>query len=154
MRELPRYIRMLENGLQLGAEVQVAVMSCIIQRLDTKAISDKNQPVFAFLPNSNGEHAAQALETRGIPLHKGPQGHFRIAMGFEVVTERFEFAAQLRVIIDFTVEGDCVVSVFGVHRLIAAGKIDNLQPDRSEGNVEGFVDALLVRASMVQTLNS
>ena len=75
-------------------------------------------------------------------------------MRLELVAERFQFAAQFRMVINFTVEDDRIVSVFGVHRLIAAGKIDNLQADCAEGNVVRFVNALLVRASMVQTLNS
>ena len=53
-------------------------------------------------------------------------------MRIKFVPERFQFPAQFRVIVDLAVERNCVVAAIGVHRLVAAGKIDDLQPHRAK----------------------
>jgi hypothetical protein len=52
------------------------------------------------------------------------------------------------VIIDFAVESDYGAPVAALHRLIAAGQIENLQPDGAEDDLTVLEYTLLVRPAM------
>ena len=67
--------------------------------------------------------------------------------------ERFEFLANLGVVVDFAIEDDDGVAVFGAHGLIAAGEIDDLEPHRAHRDIRGFMRALLIRAAMIDALH-
>jgi hypothetical protein len=49
-------------------------------------------------------------------------------MSLEVVAQSFELATELEMVIDFAIEDDSVITVFGKDRLVAVGEIDDFQP--------------------------
>ena len=51
--------RMHEEGLQLRAEVQIAIAAVVVQRLDAEAVAHQHQPAIGFGPDGEREHAAQ-----------------------------------------------------------------------------------------------
>src|SRR5688500_7107149 len=63
---------------------------------------------------------------------------------------RLKLFADLAVVVDFAVEGDCRVAVVSDNRLVAAGKIDDFQANGAESGEIAFEDALLVGAAVVQ----
>jgi hypothetical protein len=76
--------------------------------------------------------------------------HFGVAVGGKAVTHRFEFAAELPVIVDFAVKNEHRSAVFGGNRLIAAVKIDDLEAHGSEGDKRVFVCTVLVWAAVAE----
>ena len=76
---------------------------------------------------------------------------FRIAMGVKTMAERFEFAAHFEVVINFAIEDDYRVAVFGLNRLISPGEIDDFEP--SGAKIAGWcVDPWLIRTAMNQRI--
>jgi hypothetical protein len=69
-------------------------------------------------------------------------------MGLKAAAERFEFAADLKVIIDFTVENNHGVAVFRKNRLIAGRQINNLEAGRAERTGSRSKHSLLIRSAM------
>ena len=51
-------------------------------------------------------------------------------------------------IVDFAIENDCRVAVFGGERLISQHEVDNLQPRCSDRDSMRFKNTLLVRSAM------
>ena len=99
-----------------------------------------------LLQIGNRKHASQPLETVGIPLKKCLKNGFRIAVGLKAAAERFEFAADLKVIIDFTVENDHGVAIFGKNRLIARRQVNNLEAGCTERAGSRSKHSLLIRS--------
>ncbi len=144
---------MSKNRFQFRAEVNVSVSNCVVKRLYAEPVTYQDQSSRRFLPKCGSKHASKAPETIGVPLHKGPQGNFRVAVRLKLVPELFQFAAQLCVIINLSVEDDRAIAIFGPHRLIAAFQINNLEANGAHREVAGFENAVLIRASVMQFRN-
>ncbi len=69
------------------------------------------------------------------------------------MAERFQLFADLGVIVNFAVEDNDGIAVFGAHRLIAAGEINDLQPHRAHRSIGRFMHAVLIRAAMIEALH-
>jgi hypothetical protein len=101
-------------------------------------------------PESRGEHPAEAPEGIDIPFEKCVEGGFGVAPGMEPVTGLFQFLAQFRVVIQFSVEDQDGIALVGRHGLIAVLKVDDAEPHGSQRHFGGFPDTLLVRSAMNQ----
>jgi hypothetical protein len=69
---------------------------------------------------------------------------------FEAVAKGFEFAADLKMIVDLPVKDDAAVTVARMDRLVARVQVDNLQPGCTHREKAGREDSLLVRTTMKQ----
>src|SRR5215467_2112047 len=66
------------------------------------------------------------------------------------MTQAFQLAAQLVIVIDFAVENQNDVAVVADHRLIAVGEIHDLQPNRAQRHATRLPGPLLIGTSMSQ----
>src|SRR6202044_936088 len=95
-----------------------------VKRLNADAVACQNQTLLGVSPNGGSEHASQSLETIGIPFEKCLKNGFSVTVALKAAAERFEFAADLKVVIDFSVENDDRVVIFGKNWLITRCQIN------------------------------
>src|SRR5271168_1569256 len=118
---------MNENALQFRRKEEVVAAFSDIERLDADAVAGEHQPLPGIAPDGSREHAAQPLEASGVPLEKCLQDGFGIAVSLKTVAEQLKLAADLKVVVNFTIEDDDRVAIFGKNRLIAACQIDDFK---------------------------
>src|SRR3954469_21466004 len=109
--DVARDLGMTQNGLKLRSEVDVLLITGIVERLNAHAVPRKNEASPRLLPNSEGKHSAKLLNTRGVPLHKRVENYFRIAGGVESVSQGDELLAQLGVVIDLTIKNENMIFI-------------------------------------------
>src|SRR5208282_1316810 len=114
---------MNENALQLRRKEEVVAALGDVQRLDADAVAGEHQPLPGIAPDGSREHATQAFETSGVPLQKCLQDGFSITVSLKTVAQRLKLAADLEVVVNFAIEGDDRVAIFGKNRLIAACQV-------------------------------
>src|SRR5713101_843863 len=139
---------MRKDGLQLRTKNQFIAAPVDIQGLDAHAVARQDEPLLSRRPQRYGKHAVESLEAASAPSQEGLQHYFCVTAGSEDVAGVFQFVSQFTVIVDLAVENDDRLAVFAEQRLLAGLQIDDLQAHRSQGNVRGFVCALLVRTPM------
>ncbi len=100
---------------------------------------------FVCGPQRHGKHPAQPRQELLIPLEKGVENDLGVAMGRKPVAQGFELFPQVSMVVDFPVEDQNRVPILAEHGLIAGVQINDLQADRTEGNVGRLVGGLLVR---------
>jgi hypothetical protein len=120
-----RDLGMDEDAFKFGGEQEVSVAMGEVEGLDAEAIAGEDEALGGFCPEADGEHAAEAGETFDIPLQESVEDGLGIAVGREGVAEGLEFAAEVEVVVDFSVEDDDGVSVGGVDGLIAGVEVEN-----------------------------
>jgi hypothetical protein len=69
-------------------------------------------------------------------------------VGLKAVAKRFEVVADLKVIIDFTVENDHAVAIFGKNWLIPGRQVNNLETGCTERAGSRLKHSLLIRSAM------
>ena len=74
-------------------------------------------------------------------------------MSLEAVAQSFQLAPDFEMVIDFAIEDDDRIAIFGKDRLVAVGEIDNLQPGGAQGTALGTENSLLIRAAMNKRLS-
>jgi len=119
-----------------------------VERLDAQAVAGEDEAFSRFAPERDGEHAAEAGETCGVPFKEGVENGFGVAAGMEAMAVLFELAADFQMIVDFAVEDDAGVAVVGNDGLITGVEVDNFQTSGAEGKKRGGEDADLIGAAM------
>src|SRR5260370_495924 len=109
-----------KNRFQLGAKKKIFPLARDVKRFDSHAVARQNQPSRGFSPQSDREHSAQPSQAFLIPLHEGAKNGFRVGMRLETMTKLFQFVSYFDEVVDFTIEGDSEIAVFGQNRLIPA----------------------------------
>ncbi len=139
-----------QDGLHLGAEVEVATAMRDVERLDAHAVADEHQAALRLGPEGGGEHAAQARERVGVPFEEGSQDGFGIAGRVETVAALDQLAAKLGVVVDLAVEDQDGVAVIAAHGLLAVLQVDDFEANSAEGHIRGFPDVLFVGTAVGQ----
>src|ERR1700722_11608884 len=132
-----RLIGILEQGFDLRGKGDSSVMNAVVERLDADPVSDEPEPARLCIPQSDGKHAAEFLETSDAPLLKSMQNHFGVrVMGFPAANaEHFELAPDLGMVVDFAVEDDLQRSVAIAHGLGSSiGQINDGQAAMSQSH--------------------
>jgi len=73
---------------------------------------------------------------------------FSITVSLKAVTEGFEFAADLKMVINFAVEDDYGVAIFGKNRLIPGCQVNNLEARSTERAGSRLKYTLLIWSAM------
>ena len=120
----------------------------IIKRLDAQAIARQEKLAPRLVPNGEGEHATQVLDTAGAMFFVQVQDRFRVTVRAIDVAASFQLRAVVRVVIDLSVIGDVQRAVLVGHRLMTAGHIDDAQSAMAQTDGAVDEDALIVRATM------
>src|SRR5438309_4976943 len=74
--------------------------------------------------------------------------HLRVGLGFENVPFVQEKVSQFPEVVDFSVKGDPDGAVLIRERLMPAAEIDNRETSVAKRHLGGYVDSLIIRASM------
>ena len=142
------------QGLEFRTEDEIAPGPAVVQRLDPQAVAHQPQGPLPAVPEGQGEHARAALNGRArTPLDAGRQKGLGVRAAPEAVAQRFQFPAQVRMVVDLAVEDQDVAAVGRKHGLRAQGrKFQHGQPPMPQGQagVRLGPDALPVRAAMGQ----
>ena len=140
----------LQQSLELRAEIYIGSLPMQVQRLDSQPIPAEHQPFVRLAPERHREHAPKLPEALRIPLEKGMERDLGIAMSVEAMAEGFEFTAQLGVIVDLAVEDDDRLPVVAPERLISSAQVDNFEAHRAQRDVPCLKRALLIGPAMDQ----
>ena len=127
-RRFPMWSR--TKGLQLRGEENTLRRCRVVERLDAEAIARQGQRPRLAVPQREGKHADRAFD-RGFdaPKRAGFQQHLGIGVAAHGMAGRLQLAADVAVIVDFTIEGDDKSPIGRMHRLRAAGaEIDDGKP--------------------------
>ena len=116
-----------QQRLRRGGEAETARRFVVVQRLDAQTVAREEQRV--AVPDREGEHAVQALDTGFAPFKVRPQNDLGVAVGAEGMAERDQLGAQLGVVVDRAVEHQRGAGRGIQHGLRGFfGKIDDRQP--------------------------
>src|SRR5690242_9050121 len=101
-----------EQRLNFRAEKQASSAESVVQRLLPETITRQEEPLVSLVPKRKSKHAVQLLNTVGTIFFVSVDDHFGICIGIKAMALRFELRAQLRKVIDFSVENDPGVAIF------------------------------------------
>ena len=140
--------RVLEQGLELRGEHELAIRPRIEQRLLADPIAGQEQESPPLVPDREGEHAAKPPQASRPILLEGMDDDLGVAPGGEPVSVCLQLGAQLEEIVDLAVERHPDRAVLVAHRLPAAGQVDDAEPALAEADVALDVEPLVVGAAM------
>src|SRR5207302_974460 len=95
-----------EERLDFGSEQQQRPRGRPVERLDTQAIANEQQPTPRRVPEGEREHAAQVADAVVTPLLVRVDDCFRIAARFVLVAACFQVASNLGVVVNLAVVRD------------------------------------------------
>ena len=75
-----------------------------------------------------------------------------VAVCIKGVAEPFQLVAEFEIVIDLTVEDNPGGAVLVVNRLLAAFHIDNRQPPHAQADSLAEVEAVIIRATMADSV--
>src|SRR5687767_5733226 len=86
-------------------------------------VSGEKQPLLRFVPERNGEHAVEAMQSVITPLLVAVNNNFSIALSFKSMPRIHQFRSQFAEVINFAVKDDDDGPVFVADRLLAASDV-------------------------------
>jgi hypothetical protein len=125
-----------EEGLGLARDVQDVPNLSVVEGLDPEPVAGGKELLLGLVPQAEGEHPAELLDTRLAPLAVGVQDDLGVRGGLESLDS--EFLTQLDVVVDLAVERDPIAVPVG-HRLLAGTEIDDAEPAVGEADVTAGV---------------
>ena len=138
--------------LDLATEVQGPIEHRIEERLLAQAIARQQQLAPALIVDGEREHPLQAPDGVGSPLFVGVNDRLGVRGGPEAMAARLELLPELAVVVDLAVEDDPDAAVLVLHRLMAAGAVDDGQPAVTERRVRIGKHAAAVRAAVPEAV--
>ena len=151
--EVAPQARMHQEGLQLRGEEDRAVRQLrVVERLDAQAVAGQEQHPLPFVPEAEGEHAAEAIDAAFAPFLPGVDDHLGIAMRPEDVAFRLKLPRQFLEVVDLAVVDDDDRAILVEERLLAGGQIDDREPAVAEADARGDVEARIVGSAMAQAV--
>ena len=137
--------RQRTQRLDLAGEGEQRVAVDVVKRLDAEAVAGAEQALPLLIPDGEGEHADKAFQAGRPPGVISLKDHFGVAFGAKRVAERFQFLAQLEVVVDFAVERQPQLLARHCHWLVTGRReIEDRQAAVSERDVgrkrRGFVN--------------
>src|SRR5690349_11173510 len=125
---------MLQKRFYLGGECETFAVPIVVERLDAQAVPGTEKRLRLLIPNGKGEHATEALDTRGSVLLKCMNDGFGIATRPVLVACPLKIGAYIGVVKNFAVIDNPDVAVLVLHRLVTAGYIDDAKTPMSQAN--------------------
>src|SRR5262249_31732358 len=115
-------------------------------------VAGQEEGVVLFVPEGEGEHAAQMLDTAGAVLLVGVDDRLGVALAVKAVAEALQAGSQLREVVDFSVERYPDGAVLVGHRLAAAYQVDDAEATLPQGGRTVDGEAFPVRPAVDQPL--
>ena len=142
--------RMAEKRLGLRREEEQPTAVPVIERLFPESVARHEQTTLRVVPDGEGEHPGEALDTRLAVDRVRVQDHLGVAPRSEPTPPGLELGAQLAEVVDLAVEDDPVPSGGVAHRLPAGYEIDDRQPRHPETDIAGGMDPRVVGPSVLE----
>jgi hypothetical protein len=95
-----------EQGFDLGGEEHLPIFEDVIQRFLAQWIARQEQALLPFVPDGEGEHAAQLFDAIAAQLFVQVHDHFGVSLGLKLVTVLEQLFTQLGKIVYLTVKDD------------------------------------------------
>ena len=146
--ELARDLGPHQQCLHFGREEEAVWRVGVEQRLLACAIAGGDECMRALVVQRQREHAAQVRERVAAPLLVRVERRLDVRSGSEVVAERFELGAQVRVVVDLPVADDVDVARFVGEGLLAAGDVHERQAPEAESAATTREHAFVLGAAM------
>src|SRR5579872_5073443 len=86
------FCRCRADGPHLGAEVQSIPIDSIIEQLDSEWIPTEEQPLLAYIPNRQPEHAVEAIQNLIAPLLISVDDYLGVRVRTKHMPVPFQFA--------------------------------------------------------------
>src|SRR5262245_59264569 len=141
---------MTEERLGLRREQEEMAPVPVVERLLAQPIAREEQLAPRGVPDGEGEHASQSLDTGLAPRDVRLQDHFGVAPRAEDAPLRLERRAELAKVVDLAVEDDPVAPGRIAHGLLARHQVDDRQPRHPEPDVVGRVDSRVVGSAVLE----
>ncbi len=140
---------MLEERLRLRGEHELAAREPdVTKRLLAQPVADQHEALAPAVPERDREHALDPLGEPETPLLVGVRDERGVARARDVVPERLELAAELRVVVELAVEDRDDLAAFVGDRLVAGLQVDDRQTPVGEGAGARDGDGAVVGAPM------
>ena len=137
-----------QEGLDLRGERQPAVADRVVERLLPQAVAVEEKAAAPIVPQSNGEHAVQALDEGGPLLLVEVDEDFGVGAGAEMVPLRLELGTEVGIVVDLAVEDRPHRAVLVRDRLPAIGEADDAQAAVAHAERAAEVEPVLVGAAV------
>src|SRR5215475_8701941 len=122
-----------EQPFDLRSEDEMAFGRGVIERLDPQPVARAEEATSPPVPDRKSIHPLQSLQAIFAPMQISLQQRFRIRVGFEAVTARFQLRPQFPEVVDLAVENYPGRAVGRGHWLKSAiRQIENRQATMSE----------------------
>ena len=146
--ERARDVGELEEGPELRRKQQPAIDLGVIERLDPDPVSGQEQLSSAVVPEREGEHATQIVDTPRPVFLVQVHDRLGVARRPEPVTAGLEVGPQLGEVVDLAVEDQPHRAVLVGDRLVAGGEVDDAEAAHPEHRAGPRVEAFIVRAAV------
>src|SRR2546427_5305279 len=143
-------LRRLQDPLHLRGEEEPSAYFGIIQRLDPQSVPSQQQSLRAVVPEREGEHPAQFLDTVLSVLLVEMDDHLRIGGGRKRMAALLKFPAEVAKVVDLTVKHHPDRGVLVVDRLASGLQVDDAQAAHTQAHalVPSEIEPLIVGAPM------
>ena len=141
-----------QHALDFRRVHEAFALLLVVERLNAEDIAGQNQTLAHIVPDSDGEHAAQAFEHPAAPFFIAVQDGFGVAIGEEGVARSLQFFAQVLEVVDFAVEGDDDIALLVLHGLVALRQVDDGQAAEAHGDVVVHKVPVLIGAAVLDAV--
>src|SRR5260370_9772344 len=124
----------LQDGFDLRAEDQLLSIPVVIERFLPEAVAGRKQALAFPVPDGEGEHPAQVLDTLIPVLFVGVNDGLGVTIRTKVMTTLLKLFLQFTIVIDFPIQDDENALIFVKNRLMTASQVD----DREAAHAQGY----------------
>ncbi len=142
--------RGLEEGLDLGGEIEPRSDPAIMERFDSQAVAGQDEAAAFRVPEDDGEHPVEGVDEIRSPFLVKMNDDFGIGLRGQDMAPGEEILADLGEIIDFPVHHDPDRPVLVGHRLVTGDEVDDAQAAHPQGGLSIDMEALVVGPAVDQ----
>jgi hypothetical protein len=133
-----RHRGVLQHGLDLGAEDQLAALVSVEQRRDTEVVAGADEELLAVVVEHDRELPVETADEVAAELLVEVRDHLGVAARAQGVAPVDEEVTQFAVVVDLAGGHGDDLPALVVHRLVAGPEVVDRQPGERERH--GFVD--------------
>ncbi len=123
-----------EERFDFRGEVEGVVVPGVKERLDAEAVARGEEAAAVFVPEDEGELAAQMLKAVDAEFLIEVKGDFAVGFGGEAVAALLQLLADGLVAVELAVDDDVGAAVFAGHGLVAGGEVDDAEAGVAEAD--------------------
>ena len=138
----------LPEHLQFRAKDHPPTVDRVVEGFLPEAVDREEERTLDRIPECEGEHAHQILETGGSPILKEMEERLGVARGVES-EPRLETLPEFPEVVDLAIEDEPGRPVGIRHRLMTVGEVDDAQSAESQADGAVDVDPLLIRTAVM-----